>query len=127
MKNEKNVKFAEITFVLLLFRYADARFVFNMDETKLAVKNKKLKKFVPKDMKSPMQKPPAIPPCHITLILCITADGSAIKPTAILPNFDNKILDMFNWGGSSSGWITEQLFLSWVKNVFVPDVIARRQ
>jgi hypothetical protein len=104
-----------------------------MDETMLVVKDKKVKSYVPKDMKTAKRKPPAKPPCHITIILCIAADGTSLKPTAILPvvhmpgELDDTVLAMFNWGGSSSGWITELLFLGWVTKVFIPEVVAKRK
>ena len=114
----------------LFFRF-DNRFVFNMDETMLAVKGRKVKVICPIDIKTPVLGANTKEKQHITLIVCVSADGYATVPTAILPlKFWPKdlepIVNMYSWSGTSSGWITEEVFLEWIKEVFNPTVQVRR-
>jgi len=68
----------------------------------------------------------------LTLALCICADSTALKPTCILPlktlppDLDH-LADKFEWGGQSSGWMTQAIFADWVKSVFVPHVQEKRK
>ena len=97
----------------------------------LAVKGRKVKVICPIDVKTPVLGANTKEKQHITLIVCISADGYATKPTAILPlKFWPKnlepIVNMFAWSGTSSGWISEEVFLEWIREVFIPTVQARR-
>ena len=69
---------------------------------------------------------------HITLVFAVCADGTACRPTAILPGLQNfpqdleEFKDKLYWTSSSSGYISKDLFASWVELVFIPDVTAKR-
>lgn len=70
---------------------------------------------------------------HISLGVCIFADGSSIPPTVILPMktlstaTDELILRHFHFAGQENGWMTQSIFCDWVKGVFIPQVNKRRK
>lgn len=106
----------------------DPRLVFNMDETMLQVSaNSRTKVVVPREMSNPRAKSDSGVAWHITMILCVCADGSAVKPTIILPlkHFPQELdemADSYHWAGHDSGWITEELFSQWVEKILIPHV-----
>lgn len=64
---------------------------------------------------------------HITLMLCINANGGSVKPTAIfplktLPELPPGIYNDFAISGSESGWINGTILNSWMTNVFISHV-----
>ncbi len=64
---------------------------------------------------------------HITLMLCINAEGGSVKPTAIfplktLPELSPEIYDYFAISGSESGWINGIILNAWLTNIFIPHV-----
>ena len=101
---------------------------FNMDETQVSASALRVKIIVPRDQKSGMR---AVEnkqeDTHITLVLCISADGGHVRSTVILPlkefptNCD-ALKDDFCWSGQDKGWITADIFRSWVIQVFIPHV-----
>lgn len=107
--------------------------VFNMDETMLEVsKSHRVKVVVPRDMPYPKKRAEAAVDCHITLVLCVSADGTHLDPTVILPlkTFPKDCIDMagaYNWAGQKEGWITEHLFEQWVRLVFIPHLEKIRE
>ena len=68
---------------------------------------------------------------HITLVLCVAADGGSMKPSIILPMKQfplelEEIVKKFHWAGQSNGWMTESIFKSWVTEAFISHVNRRR-
>lgn len=68
---------------------------------------------------------------HITLVFCVAADGEAMKPALILPLVEfplslEEVVKKFHWAGQSAGWMTEDIFKSWVIEAFIPHVERRR-
>ncbi len=61
-------------------------------------------------------------------VTCAAAKGadSVPVPTLILPGksvpigIDHDMQLLWNWGGSESGWINNELWVEWVMTVFVP-------
>jgi len=68
---------------------------------------------------------------HVTIMICTCADGTNLTHTLILPRKDfpadfEAFLNDFNWAGSEAGWITLEIFDSWVTKIFVPALIKKR-
>ena len=87
---------------------------------------------VPRDMKNPSKKIPASRGMHVTIIMCVSADGTFITPTFILPlkHFPEDCTSLahrYHWAGQEEGWITEGIFSDWILKVFLPFVNRRRQ
>ena len=107
-------------------------FIFNMDETMLARKNKNVKVYAPRDLKNPKRIEQVTRSMHITLVCAVAADGSTLKTTVILPlkHFPRELQDMseeFHWAGQQAGWIDSSIYRDWVVRVFVPEVLRRRE
>jgi len=104
------------------------KMIFNFDETMLEIDTKlRMKVVVPKELKYPKKVQKAGIDSHITMGLCISADGGHVKPLVILPlsTFPKDCLDIadgYFWAGQNSGWMTEEIFQQWVEIVFVPHV-----
>ena len=103
-----------------------------MDETMLTfTASSRVKVFTPKDIPYPVvTKQPEIE-WHITLVVCVAADGSHAPTTTILPlkTFPagcEDIVGDFCWAGQSAGWMTTDIFESWVETVFVPHLCQMR-
>ena len=110
----------------------DSRLVCNFDETFLAVKDTKLRVVVPRDARKATKVRVGEMSYHITLLVCVSADGAHTTPTAILPcqtlpREEAEWHMMFNWAGSETGWINERLWESWVLSVFIPWIVQRRK
>ena len=105
---------------------------FNMDEVMIeATEANKARVFVPRDWKKAIRRGRPALGMHITLILGVCADGTHVKPTAILPlkTFPKdcwSVVDAFNWAGQSEGWIDRQIFEDWIELVFIPHVNTKR-
>ena len=69
-----------------------------------------------------------------TLIACVSADGSAVKPLVVLQRqtIEAELLtrgytaDKVVLARSAKGFVTTELFLQWCEHVFLPDLRARR-
>ncbi len=69
---------------------------------------------------------------HITLIVCVAADGSHLIPGLIFPlvNMPQPALsytDYFTFSGSKKGWINKKIFAEWTRKIFIPEVRSRRE
>ena len=103
-----------------------------MDETSIQALGKSLKVVVPKSFKKATAK--ALPHFnhHMTLILAVSADGTALpRPTVILPlqrlpALCDPVIDAFDFAGTETGWITIPVWSSWILTVFIPYVNAKR-
>ena len=103
-----------------------------MDETMVETSAKAVKVIVPNDFKYPAKKIPKERGMHITVVLCVCADGTHVTPTFILPlnHFPqdcSSICHRFHWAGQPEGWMTEEIYREWVIKVFIPHVNMRRQ
>ena len=71
---------------------------------------------------------------HTTLVACIAADGSATKPLVIIREVTiRERLAGEGWtprkvilAHTASGYINQEVFLSWINAIFVPEVEKRR-
>ena len=105
--------------------------MFNVDETMLALLDKRLKVYTITDNLKPKKIDQIKNLRHITLVCCVAADGEAMQPTIILPLkfFPADLTDhaeTFHWAGSSTGWITDTIYRRWVSETFIPFVAQRR-
>jgi len=50
----------------------------------------------------------------------------AILPLQNLPHSLESMANDFHWAGTSSGWITGEIFDKWVNNSFIPEIMARQ-
>jgi len=103
----------------------------NMDETMLSCKDQRVRVIIPAERRSGIRRAHKDTE-HITLIVTSFADGTIMKTGAILPlkNLPNSLESMandFHWAGTSSGWITAEIFDEWVANSFIPEIIRRRE
>ncbi len=97
----------------------------------ITMKKDRVKAIVPRDWKYAPTLEVNQKLMHMTLIVCVSADGSKTRSTMILPlqNFPcdlNPYLQYFEWSGTAEGWITEEIFVGWTVKVLVPHVIAKR-
>jgi hypothetical protein len=71
---------------------------------------------------------------HVTLGATIFADAAPMKPFVIIPNQlipeelqTDDMLKLVGVGGQESGWMTEAHFLSYVRDMFIPEIEKRRR
>ncbi len=103
-----------------------------MDETSLVAEARKIRVVVPKDMKlAPSRDLPHFSH-HMTLVMCICADGTAMKmPTVILPlqtlpALSDIVMRSYHFAGSETGWINVPIWSSWIVTTFIPEVNEKR-
>jgi len=104
---------------------------FNMDETMVDDSKNGVKVIVPSNALPLRIDQHDSDGFHITLVFCVGADGKSMKCSLILPLAEfplnlEAFADKFHWAGQSSGWITEEIFYSWVTEAFIPHVNRRR-
>ncbi len=119
-----------------MFSY-DPRLVFNVDETFISVKEHKLNVAVHRDISGSRKQLVGHVDYHMTLIntCCAYSVGGLADvptPTIILPGknvptFTHPSLQiLWNWAGSDSGWITDEIWVEWIQTVFIPFIAVRR-
>jgi hypothetical protein len=69
---------------------------------------------------------------HVTLGVCVRADGLTLEPLVILPieNLPGGVAARHydvDFAGGASGWINGDILLDWVRKVLVPHVAATRK
>lgn len=104
--------------------------IFNFDETMIENGPRCARVLVPTSSRKP-SFPYDEQILHITLCLCIIADGTFLKPLIILPNkeFPPDLQDFSNafcWSGADSGWMNRDILRQYMSKVFIPGVIAKR-
>jgi len=104
--------------------------IYNFDETMLDFSAKKSKVVVPSSARYGVINVKEIG-FHITLGLCIAADGGWVSPLLILPlkNFPSELSEhagKYCWSGQESGWITKEIFELYIDKVFIPHVDTKR-
>jgi len=102
----------------------------NMDETMLSCKDRRIKVIIPVERKTGIHRLEKESE-HITLIMTLFGDATMGKTGVILPlqHLPFPLEDLassYAWGGTSSGWITRDIFSGWVQNVFIPEITRRR-
>jgi hypothetical protein len=117
---------------------APAHFVFNMDEMghQTWVDAEKTVCFVPAEFTEPIvHYPLSRTGKRITLIGCIAADGSFLRPCLVISRktFDDEILihgftpEKVEIYSQANAYIDLGIFDDWFRDTFVPDLIARRE
>ena len=107
--------------------------IFNMDETAIEALSGRFRVIVPKDCRTVIRKDLPHFNHHMTLVMCVSADGEAMRrPTVILPlehlpEIEDSTIQRYNWSGSSTGWITKEIWSEWIANHFIPWVEERRR
>jgi len=102
----------------------------NMDETMLSCKDQRVKVIIPSERRSGIRRFDKESE-HVTLIVTSFADGTMLKAGVILPLKNlplslESLAGSFHWAGTSSGWITTEIFEKWVDEIFIPEIITRR-
>jgi hypothetical protein len=114
-----------------------AHFVANMDEMghQPFADAKTLRCFVSSEFEGPFVRyPVSRVGKRITLIAAVFADGSCLKPTLIIPRatYDDKVIccgysrEKVEIYTQKKGFIDQVIFEDWAKDVFAPEVRARR-
>ena len=98
----------------------------------ITMTNDRAKAIVPRDWKYAPSLSVNEKLMHLTLIVCVSAEGCRTRHTLILPlkTFPSDLdpfITYFEWAGTAEGWITEDIFVGWVQKVLVPHVEAKRQ
>lgn len=68
---------------------------------------------------------------HLTFGLAIFADGSYMNPLLIVPKVNcppmpDNCKQFYRITGSSTGWITRDIFVNWVQKELIPEIWMRR-
>ena len=115
-----------------------AAFLFNMDETGIneCANATRKRVVVHSDFQGTQTRyPVARNTTHATLVACITADGTAIRPLVIVTHRTVRLTlmsmcwtdDKVCFKHNKSGYITHDLFMEWLNDTFVPSVEERRR
>ena len=92
----------------------------------------KARAIVPKEWKVAPCLTPEEKTKHITLMICVNANGYHLPSTVILPDLQNLptgmnvIIDELAWTSSDSGWVTDGIYDKWVESIFIPFVTSLR-
>ncbi len=127
-------------FMLALKSVLEARrynpsLIFNFDETFLSPGDIRIKFVCRADGPRPIKKIVKLGK-HITLALCVSADGSHLKtlcilPLVNLPDFKSmnagELEEKFMYSGQPAGWENAEIFQLWIEQCFVPTVERIRQ
>lgn len=92
----------------------------------------KVKVITRRDDPQPFSLFPDKEPEHITVLTCIAADGSHLKPLIIfplatMPPLQPEVKNAFLITGQSNGWMTSAAFTSYIEKYFVPQVAEKRR
>lgn len=114
-----------------LIKEVNPAFIFNMDESFVSP-NTKEKVVVYRTTRGVTKEEKV--PCHLTLVGCVCADNTAMKPLIILdiktapPAFlTYDLLSKAFISGSETGWINGEIYSSWVKDCFLPFLHEKRE
>lgn len=107
--------------------------IYNMDESFLAIGSGKVRVIVFTGgvaRRRGIRKLPKVGE-HITLVLCVAADGKQLTPGLILPlkqlpQSCREYIGYYAFSGSEKGWMNRVIFREWVCNVFIPEAKKRR-
>ena len=115
-----------------------AAFLFNIDETGINEYANAVRKQVVVHSDFPGSQtryPVPRDTSHATLVACIAADGTAIRPLVIVKHRTVRLtLMLMCWTDDKvcfkhnrSGYITHDLFIEWLNDTFIPSVDERRR
>lgn len=111
------------------------RLTFNMDESIIAIIERRAKVVVPSDWDEAPTDSDAQKSEHITFLVCVSAECDNVhrcQSLCILPrlqNFPEELVPVgtaLHWAHSECGWITTEIFGSWIDTVFLPHVTLLR-
>jgi hypothetical protein len=100
--------------------------IFNMDETMLDASGHKVK-VISRASSGRPYTPEEAKLKHISLGLCVSAAGGFVRPLAILPvktlpQLDDQVQAFYSISGQPNGFIDNDIWHSWVRDVFIPHV-----
>jgi hypothetical protein len=106
--------------------------IWNFDETMLGWNEKTAKVVVHCSNKQAVATDTKIVREHITIGLCVSANGGHMTPVVILPLVNLPPLpfdysDFYAFAGQESGWMTLGIFTNWVREIFIPELEVVRK
>lgn len=106
--------------------------IFNMDETMLSRCSRKFHVIFPSHRAKPAYSIDDVSD-HYTIVSCINAAGEAMNNMLILPlkyhpdMVNEEVNQYFSMTYQENGWINNQIYEDWIKNIFIPNVNWMRQ
>jgi len=103
---------------------------YNLDETSVDKSSDQTKQYSLVGQERQISTTPSHMKEHVTEVLTTCADGTSVKSAAIFPTpfttSDIQILSTFAIYNAPSGYINKDLFLKYIKDVFIPEIKAKR-
>ena len=118
-----------------LFSCENAERIFNLDESGFALSgtNSRLRIIAERGSKNVYKLAPDSRE-QITVLACISSGGTFQKPLVLFPgvrtpkpNFTNVNPDDYDIGSSPNGWMTADVFFTWLSSIFFPAVRDKTQ
>jgi len=109
----------------------DPLFISNFDESMVQVLQDRSKVVIPASCREGYVID-VTAPFHMTIGCCIFADGTSFKPLVILPltnfpkNVPDEMVNAYAWSGQDAGWITAEIFNSYIQKVYIPELNKKR-
>ena len=112
------------------FTVENAERIFNLDESGFALNgaNSRLQIIAERGSKN-VYKLASDSKDQITVLGCVSANGTFQKPLAVFPgvrtpkpNFTNVNPEDYDIGNSPNGWMTADVFFTWISSIFFPAV-----
>lgn len=105
--------------------------IFNMDETMLDSSGHKVHVLTRAHSPRPFTENEAKLE-HISLVLCISASGSFLRPLAIFPlktapYLQDEVKNFFSISGQPNGFISNDIWADWIAKIFISHVNKIRQ
>ena len=113
----------------------NAQRVFNLDESGFPLQgtNQRLQVIGVKGSKNIYRIAPDSKE-QVTVLACVFADGHFQKPLVLFPgvrtpkfHFGTTSADDYSLGNSANGWMTADVFFTWLSSIFYPDIKDRVQ
>lgn len=127
LNDEHNIDAAEY------FKPENGSRVFNLDESGFPLQgtNQRLKIIAEKGIKN-VHRISSDTREQITVLACVAANGTFEKPLVVFPgqrmpkyNFGNIDAAKYSLGHSMNGWMTSDVFFTWLSSIFYPSVKDR--
>jgi hypothetical protein len=105
--------------------------LYNMDETSVKLSDQHVKVISKQGAPRPRKISDKFGE-HLTLVLCVPASGTYVKPLLILalktlPRLDPITETFFYISGQANGSITKQIFFNWTVDIFLPHIAEMRK
>lgn len=117
---------------MALFNYPP-KLIFNMDESWVSTEGKVMRAHVVCTKDGEPTRKAATISAHVTLIGCVSLDGQHVKPTYLVPHELQQAgmvakyhLEDVKYFVQSSGFISVDNYVRWLKEVLVPHIEAKR-